>query len=372
MASKLFLAAFLLGLSIDGSLQQQLSKILVATGRKGALTSVEIINLDASKPDLICDNLPDLPNGLKGPTGQFFNKSIPVICGGIPLGDKDLCECFAFVRDQGILEEIDGNATLPSGEWVTHTSPTSCGTHSKSVSLTAGENKENLEKNDLWLLTGGLAGGVTPVNRVETFDGQSWKSNAVKSLPIPVYLHCLVRLNDTILFSIGGTTPVDSASGATYAYDNDDNTWTRGPTLNEPRSGHACGILKTVNENGEIEKTIVVAGGSTGSNYAKTVEILRVNKIGQIAEQWETAKFPLPRSVLFGSMVEYDGSVILVGGGGAPIEETSSIDAVSFDGDALYQLKSADGEWVELPQKLKEKRSQATAFLVSDEIAGCS
>jgi hypothetical protein len=34
---------------------------------------------------------------------------------------------------------------------------------------------------------------------------------------------------------------------------------TRGPALAEPRSGHACGLLKT-----EAEHYIVVAGGSTG------------------------------------------------------------------------------------------------------------
>jgi hypothetical protein len=39
---------------------------------------------------------------------------------------------------------------------VTHSSPNECGTHSKSLSLTAGDNIENLEKNDLWLVTGGL------------------------------------------------------------------------------------------------------------------------------------------------------------------------------------------------------------------------
>jgi hypothetical protein len=45
---------------------------------------------------------------------------------------------------------------LGVGEWVTHSSPNECGTHSKSLSLTAGDNIENLEKNDLWLVTGGL------------------------------------------------------------------------------------------------------------------------------------------------------------------------------------------------------------------------
>ena len=108
-----------------------------------------------------------------------------------------------------------------------------------------------------------------------------------------------MKLNDTILFLIGGTTDDDSASGLTYAYDNVDNSWSKGPTLTEPRSGHACGVLRT-----ETDHYIVVAGGSTGSNYAQTVEMLKISQGGEIAESWTTGP-ALPRNVLFGSMVEY-------------------------------------------------------------------
>ena len=75
--------------------------------------------------------------------------------------------------------------------------------------------------------------------------------------------------------------------------------------LNEARSGHACGIIATVNaETGETERAIIVAGGSTGTNYASTVEYLRINNLGQIGDNWETGP-ALPKNVLFGTMVEY-------------------------------------------------------------------
>jgi hypothetical protein len=35
---------------------------------------------------------------------------------------------------------------------------------------------------------------------------------------------------------IGGTTDDENASGLTFAYDNNDNSWTKGPLLQEPRS----------------------------------------------------------------------------------------------------------------------------------------
>ena len=47
-----------------------------------------------------------------------------------------------------------------------------------------------------------------------------------------------------------------------------------------------------------------MAGGSTGSNYADTVELLKISSEGEIAEEWVPGP-ALPRHVLFGSMVEY-------------------------------------------------------------------
>ena len=57
-----------------------MTKLLVATGNY--LKSVEIVNLDGEKPNLVCDNLPDLPLGLEGATGNLFEDEIPIICGG--------------------------------------------------------------------------------------------------------------------------------------------------------------------------------------------------------------------------------------------------------------------------------------------------
>ena len=72
----------------------EFTKLLVATGKKGTLITVEVINLDEANPGQKCDNLPDLPTGLKGPTGQLFNKTTPIICGAI----DDLCDCFQLIK----------------------------------------------------------------------------------------------------------------------------------------------------------------------------------------------------------------------------------------------------------------------------------
>ena len=51
-----------------------MTKLLVAAGYyNGAhLKSVEVINLDESNPDLVCDPLPDLPNNHNGAVGQLI------------------------------------------------------------------------------------------------------------------------------------------------------------------------------------------------------------------------------------------------------------------------------------------------------------
>ncbi len=56
------------------------------------------------------------------------------------------------------------------------------------------------------------------------------------------------------------------------------------------------------------------------------------------------------------------GGIILVGG---------ASDGESFR-DKLFQLRHADGRWIELPQKLKTGRHDHEAMLVPDEITKCT
>ena len=52
-----------------------MTKLLVATGGNSLYQSVEVVNLDESNPDLICDNLQDIPVGRFAATGQLFKVS---------------------------------------------------------------------------------------------------------------------------------------------------------------------------------------------------------------------------------------------------------------------------------------------------------
>jgi hypothetical protein len=70
---------------------------LVAGGQNGSgyISSVEIVNLDETDPDLICDPLPPLPVAVAGAIGQLMQGAIPVICGGLT-NTGHSCDCNGF------------------------------------------------------------------------------------------------------------------------------------------------------------------------------------------------------------------------------------------------------------------------------------
>ena len=59
-------------------------------------------------------------------------------------------------------------------------------------------------------------------------------------------------------------------------------------------------------------------------------------------------------------MIEFQNSVILIGGGYTHV-----------DGKGLYQLSSPNGEWTKMRQTLREGRMSHVAFLIPDELVDC-
>ena len=77
-----------------------MTKLMVSSGME--LKSVEVIDLDESKLNTTCHDIPDFPvKGLLGRTGQLFQKTMPIICGGSNL-NYALCECLALYKDKWI------------------------------------------------------------------------------------------------------------------------------------------------------------------------------------------------------------------------------------------------------------------------------
>ena len=130
-----------------------MTKLLVASGR-GYLASVEIINLDESSPEQTCNSLPDLPFGLEGSTGQLYQGSRPIICGGgmISTSWSDYCDCY----------EYEG------GKWKSIASLGECKRYPSSAVFSSPNNED-----ETLLLSGGAQGSQT-LSTVEAFNGSSW------------------------------------------------------------------------------------------------------------------------------------------------------------------------------------------------------
>ena len=88
---------------------------------------------------------------------------------------------------------------------------------------------------DVMLLVGGFNGN--PVSSVAAFNGQSWIATSLKNLLEPVSDQCMVRLNDSMIVSIGGTnTPLPlGVTGTTFFFNLVLNKWMAGPSLKVAR-----------------------------------------------------------------------------------------------------------------------------------------
>ena len=198
----------------------------------GRLKSVEVVNLDETNPNVTCKNLPDMPLGLWGATGQLFQGKTPIICGG-GNGADYRSDCHSF----------------ENGTWNQIASLTEQKYWSASATFLYG-------KDEILLMTGGKNGSEI-FSTVESFDGKLWDQTMFADLPTTIAYHCLVKISDTMLFQIGGT--IDDTflgtTGSTYFLDIIQNKWIPGPQLNVGRNRHSCGVMNWINPgSGKEEK----------------------------------------------------------------------------------------------------------------------
>ncbi len=229
-----------------------MSKLLVGTGYS-YVNTVQIINLDQSDPDLICDRLPDLPNGIQAATGQLYNGTTPTVCGGY--SGSYLCECHQFVN----------------GTWNLIASMNECKGSFASAVVSSPSKQE-----DMLIVSGGSSKFYT-FAAVEVFEGQTWNIKQFVAMPVATSGHCMVKVNNTVLYAIGGTKTGDTMNSTqnSYFFNLFENKWIPGPQLGISRSYHSCGIMNWKNPaTGIKEKVVVAAGGIAGnSSLLRSVEL---------------------------------------------------------------------------------------------------
>ncbi len=271
--------------------------------------------------------------GLLGVTGLLSKGDLPIICGGFDGNVTDSCECF----------------TLKDGDWESMPRLNECRRWPASSIVSTPQNE------DLLVVAGGYRYGSGHLSSVESFDGNVWNDQKIADLPQPVWTQCLVKLNDSSLLSIGGFNGIFQDS--TFFYDGLSNSWIAGPVLNVPRCCSGCAVVKWLNPStNQRERVVVVAGGWNGTDRSDVVELLFID---DISTGW-IAGPSLPLSANHPTLIEFQDSVVLIGGYGG------------VDGKHLYQLNSPTEKWIEMKQTLKERRSDSIAFLIPDELTDCN
>jgi hypothetical protein len=86
------------------------------------------------------------------------------------------------------------------------------------------------------------------------FSGNSWYTGYFPDLPEPVWLHCMAKINSSVLYFIGGFP-----ERKTYFYNAITNQWLAGPALNVPRAGHSCSVFNWLNPVTDLIEEVLVS-----------------------------------------------------------------------------------------------------------------
>ena len=111
---------------------------------------------------------------------------------------------------------------------------------------------------------GGL-GAVVVEDSMEYFSQGHWTALKAK-LPVPLFGHCHVKINETTIMIIGGKTTNNDILNKTWYFNLIDQTFTNGPGLNYPRYYHGC----TYDPDAAL---VIVFGGSSINNNAETLTL---------------------------------------------------------------------------------------------------
>ncbi len=227
----------------------------------------------------------------------------------------------------------------------------------------------------LWV-TGGEDANGDQLKLTEFVDPNCGTVQLGPNLPVESSAHCVVIIDSTKAFLIGGCCGYTRTKDNTwfytprtamktgnwpslknknwiYNFNSPERGWAPGPMLNEGRLGHVCGVIQ---DSGNDEKKLVIAAG--GYNR-KSTEILVV---GSQPERW-TRGPDLPARISGAAGVTTpDGKTFLFVGGWN--WDTGRLE------DSIYKLQCYNLEccWTKLDHRLKVARSSFLAAFVPDSV----
>ncbi len=179
------------------------------------------------------------------------------------------------------------------------------------------------------------------------------------TLPKEMHMHCMIKLNDSLVFFIGGYNGDHVVSDRTDIFNLDTKKWSRGPSLLINRYIHTCGKVKDQETNDDI---LIVTGGRGLSEGLKSTEILVSSRL---EDGWQWGP-DLPKAITSMAGVEsFDSSALFLVG--APAEGNDY-------GSLIYKMtcKNEVCSMETMDQKLSVPRGSPLAMLVPDSMTNCT
>jgi hypothetical protein len=179
-----------------------------------------------------------------------------------------------FAASGGLL---NGNIALICGGYK-QSNPIERLDHCFAITDNAVEAKEKLTNPRNWAASVVLNGDTLWLTGGQIYDSGSTETSEFvhltgtkpgPDLPLNGHSYCLVSLNETTVLLIGGRLANGTmGSKATFYYNNDQQTWTEGPSLITGRNEHSCAQFKSP-QHGHTD-TVIVTGGFNGEFLAST------------------------------------------------------------------------------------------------------
>jgi hypothetical protein len=84
------------------------------------------------------------------------------------------------------------------------------------------------QREEVMVVSGGSYESAGELASVEAYDGQSWSLDKVAPLPRQVSEHCMIKVDDSVLMTIGGVEFSNGITNSSNFYDGNTNSWTPG------------------------------------------------------------------------------------------------------------------------------------------------
>ena len=235
---------------------------MVTTGINDGGPQAKTVVLDLSIAQKFeCKDLPDYPIAVGGATIGFLGNKVLVCGGGL--------YTYSPTSDQETTDECH-SINLGGTEFV-----------KKMLYKRWYAASVNVNKDTIWISGGhDNVGDILSSSELMKVEG----STAGPELPIPIFSHKMIAINNNLTMVIGGYSPVSGILAQTLYYDHSNEYWIDGPTLNEARHNHAAGIIT---DEATHERLVIVTGGDDAHDVFKSTEILQDG-------DWSLGTVPVP------------------------------------------------------------------------------